>query len=145
MCGIGKLINDVSESDAIKWQINDRSYSLYEKKLYLKNNNPVPNYYYIFYKLDFECEKVDGYYVDNPDSEYDYGDIVHWKGLAVVQLASLYADNHSMIVKSNFENDINSLDSQIIYFCKDETALEDKINEEMSNYQKKFDAVYDVK
>lgn len=145
MCGIGKIINDVSESDAIEWQINDRSYTLYEKKLYLKNNNPVPNYYYIFYKLDFECEKIDGVYVDNPDSEYDYGDIVHWKGLAVVQLASLYADNHSMIVKSNFENDINSLDSQIIYFCKDETALEDKINEEMSNYQKRFDAVYDVK
>lgn len=68
--------------------------------------------------MDFECEKIDGVYVDNPDSEYDYGDIVHWKGLAVVQLASLYADNHSLTVKSNFENDINSLDSQIIYFVK---------------------------
>lgn len=143
-CGIGKIFDDLSESVPIEWQIKERSFEVYDKKLYLKDNKLVPNYYYIFYKLDFECEKIDGIYVDNPDSAYDYGDIAHWTGIAVVNIASLYTDNHSMTVKTHFENDINSSDSQLIYFCKDEAAFEDKINEVMSFYQDTYDAVYDV-
>ncbi|MGN1137626.1 MAG: hypothetical protein ACI4SF_15590 [Oscillospiraceae bacterium] len=141
-CSNGNLINDLSESVPMDWQINDSSYAIYAKKLYIKKDNPVPNCYYLFYKLDFDCEKIDSVYVDNPDSEYEYGDTTHWMGIATVKAASLYADNHSVTVKTKYENDIKA--NQIIYFCRDESEFNSKISEIMSDYEEKFDAVYDV-
>lgn len=150
VCGVGNTINDHElEKDWVTvWQINSGDFSEYANKL-IEDNSATFDYYKI-YKFDLDCEKIDGL-VMNPNSSYEVGAKMNWSGFAVIYAHNVYVENHSVLVKSEFENDINIIASyrDNVYFCRDEAEFNEKFEEWIADKENgnsgEVYKIYDIK